>query len=324
VENKFVVSLDVGGTKKLAAVVNSTDGIISRLKKQTPEAPTHESFSGSLDELTNEVIQLSGIQPEQVASIAVGIPGSVNMETGIIGMAPNLGLKNYSVQEHLNNRLPYPVLIENDVNLAAAGELAFGAAKGKQNVLVVFVGTGIGGGLILNNKLYRGSGWVAGEIGHINVHEKGPKCGCGRIGCFEALASRTAVVRQITAEIKKGKQSVLKERTEKNKDIKSKAIARALEAGDKLTVKVINQACKTIGRTLAGINNLLNLELIILGGGLMEASESYMLPKINETFYKYSIGDAAKCVSLVGTNLRDDAAIYGGITLTEELLNIKV
>ncbi|MBP9123955.1 MAG: ROK family protein [Ignavibacteriaceae bacterium] len=223
-ENKFVVSLDVGGTKKLAAVVNSTDGIISRLKKQTPEAPTHESFSGSLVELTNEVIQLSGIQPEQVASIAVGIPGSVNMETGIIGMAPNLGLKNYSVQEHLNNRLPYPVLIENDVNLAAAGELAFGAAKGKQNVLVVFVGTGIGGGLILNNKLYRGSGWVAGEIGHINVHEKGPKCGCGRIGCFEALASRTAVVRQITAEIKKGKQSVLKERPKRTKILKAKQL----------------------------------------------------------------------------------------------------
>jgi len=324
VEPKFVVSLDVGGTKKLASVVNSAQGIISSLKKQTPENNSHESFSGSLVDLTNEVIQQSGITPEQVASIAVGIPGSVNIETGIIGMAPNLGLKNYNVKEHLNNRLPYPVLIENDVNLAAAGELAFGAAKGKKNVLVVFIGTGIGSGLITDGKIYRGSGWVAGEIGHINVHEQGPKCGCGKVGCFEALASRTAVVRQIVSEIKKGKQSVLKERIDKNKEIKSKALFKALEAGDKLAVKTVNQSCKTIGRVLAGINNLMNFELIILGGGMMEANENFMLPKIQNTFFKYSIADAAKCVSIVGTNLRDDAAIYGGLVLTEEFLGIKV
>lgn len=323
-EPKFVVSLDVGGTKKLAAVVNSNDGVVASLKKQTPDSNTHEGFSRSLVDLTNEVISVAGIHPEQVASVVVGIPGSVNMETGVIGIAPNLGLKNYHVGEHLKDRLPYPVIIENDVNLAAAGELAFGAAKGKKNALVVFVGTGIGGGLIIDGKVYRGSGWVAGEIGHINVHEQGPKCGCGQTGCFEALASRTAMVRDIVSLIKKGKPSMLKDKADKSKEIKSKALARALESGDKVTTKVVNQACKTIGLVLAGINNLMNFEIIIIGGGVLEANESYMLPRIKSSFHKFSLGDAAKSVQIVGTILRDDAAIYGGIALTEEFLNVKV
>ncbi|MBZ0197087.1 MAG: ROK family protein, partial [Ignavibacteriaceae bacterium] len=208
-EPKFVVSLDVGGTKQLAAVVNSESGVRVRLKKQTTAGHSHEAFSRALVELTNEVISLAEIKPEQVAAVAVGIPGSVNMETGVIGLAPNLGLKNYRVREHLKDLLPYPVLVENDVNLAAAGELAFGAAISKKNALVVFVGTGIGSGLIIDGKIYRGSGWVAGEIGHIKVAEKGPKCGCGQVGCFEAVASRTAIVRDISELVKSGKPSTL-------------------------------------------------------------------------------------------------------------------
>ncbi|MBV6445795.1 MAG: ROK family protein [Ignavibacteriales bacterium] len=323
-EPKFVVSLDVGGTKQLAAVVNSESGVRVRLKKQTTAGHSHEAFSRALVELTNEVISLAEIKPEQVAAVAVGIPGSVNMETGVIGLAPNLGLKNYRVREHLKDLLPYPVLVENDVNLAAAGELAFGAAISKKNALVVFVGTGIGSGLIIDGKIYRGSGWVAGEIGHIKVAEKGPKCGCGQVGCFEAVASRTAIVRDISELVKSGKPSTLKSKIEKNKEIKSKVLMKALNSGDKVTIGVFESACKTIGRVLAGVNNLMNFETIILGGGVMEANETFMLPRIVSAFKKYSLDDAAKSVEVVGTDLRDDAAIYGGIALTEEFLGVKV
>ena len=184
-----VISIDMGGTKILGCVVNSKEGIIARTKQQTDPTVSRKKYIHQLAEVVNELIEEVHINKKKIKAVCLGVPGLVNPHTGVIGLAPNLGLKNFNIKKSLEAEISFPVLIENDVNLGALGIKTFGVGKKAKNMLAVFVGTGIGGGLIIDGKLYRGSNYVAGEIGHMLVEKNGPKCGCGRKGCFEAIAS---------------------------------------------------------------------------------------------------------------------------------------
>lgn len=314
----------MGGTKILGALVNSKAGIIATTKKPTETRHGKSYYASALYSTVEKLVEISGIKEEQIKAICVGVPGSVNPHTGIIGLAPNLNIKNYNIKKEVQKLTKIPVLIENDVNLGALGVHSFGNSKGKKNVLVVFVGTGIGGGIIIDGKLYRGSSMTAGEIGHMIVQPDGPVCGCGQHGCFEAIASRTAIVRDLIPKLKKKKRGYLVKIFKKSGQIKSKVLATALEKGDADTVKIIDKSCEVIGQTLASINNLMNFEMIVLGGGVMEAMGEYMVPKIKESFTQYSLKDPAKHVKLVQSRLGDEAALYGGLALAEEFLGIKV
>jgi len=150
--------------------------------------------------ITHEAISISGLKESKIKAVCLGIPGSVNPYTGRIGLAPNLGLKNFYIKEKLQKKIHVHVLIENDVNLGALGIKNFGVGKKNKNILVMFVGTGIGGALIFDGKIYRGTHFMAGEIGHMIVQENGPLCACGKKGCFEAVASRTAIVPSTSAK----------------------------------------------------------------------------------------------------------------------------
>ncbi len=321
---KYVASVDMGGTKILASVLNSKEGIIARVKKSTKVDAGSTSYISDLVEIVHTVIDKAKIKENQIVAVSIGVPGSVNPFTGNIGLAPNLGLKNFNIKKALQKKISYPVLIENDVNLAAIGIKNFGVGKKGKNILVVSLGTGIGGGIIINNKIYRGSNFVAGEIGHIPVEKNGPVCGCGRKGCFEAIASRTAIVNQIIDDIKKGKSSVIKEFIESGKKIKSGSLKNAINENDKVVIKRVSAACETIGEVLSGLANLMNFDMIVLAGGLIEALEKFMLPKIQSSFEKHVLNDTAYGLKVIASKLGDDAAIYGGIFLTEEFLGIKV
>lgn len=322
--SKYVVSVDMGGTKILASVLNSKEGIIARDKKNTNVSAGKSVYISDLVEIINTVIKEAGIKSTQVAAVSIGVPGSVNPYTGNIGLAPNLGLKNFNIKKALQRKIKYPVLIENDVNLAAVGIQNFGIGKNGKNILVVAIGTGIGGGIIINNKIYRGSNFVAGEIGHIPVDKNGPLCGCGRNGCFETIASRTAIVNNIIADIKKGKRSILKEFVVSGKKIKSGTLRNAVEKKDKVVTVRISDSCETIGKVLAGLANLMNFDMIVLAGGLIEALDKYMLPLIKSSFNKHVLNDSAYGLKIVSSKLADDAALYGGILLAEEFLGVKV
>lgn len=310
----------MGGTKILAAIMHPTEGLVAKKKMATNTSDGDVDYAESIGTLISELVDENEISKEDIRAVCLGVPGSVNIDTGVIGVAPNLGLKNYNIKDELQKYIDYPILIENDVNIGALGIQYAGIAKEKKNVLVVFIGTGIGGGIILNGKLYRGTNFIAGEIGHMPVVDDGPVCGCGNYGCFEALASRTSIVRDITKEIKDGKNSELSSYVKKKKLIKSKALAAALRENDKVTVKTVKKACQVIGRTLAGVNNLLNLEMIVLGGGLIEAADDVMLPIIKESFIKNSMDETAKELELVATDLGDYAPLYGGLALAAEML----
>jgi glucokinase len=315
----------MGGTKILASVINSKHGIVARLKKPTNITVGVKSYVKDIAELVLKLSQSTKLKKSKIVAVCLGVPGSVNPNTGIIGLAPNLGLKNYNIKSKLEKLIPFPVLIENDVNLGALGIKYFGIGKKSQNLLAVFIGTGIGGGIIINEKLYRGKNFVAGEIGHILVQKNGPKCGCGRKGCFEAIASRTAMVNHIINDIKKGKKkSVLSSLVKSNQRIKSGALRNAIKAGDKVVTKRITEACVTIGDVLSSITNLMNFDMIVLGGGVIEALENYMLPIIKKEFQNHVLTDSAKGIKILASKLGDDVAIYGGIALAEEFLGIRV
>jgi len=319
-----VISIDMGGTKVLGCVANSKEGIIARVKKPTDPNSSRKKYVHQLAEVVFDLIEKTHINKKKIKAVCLGVPGTVNPETGVIGLAPNLGLKNFNIKKMLEAEIPFPVLIENDVNLGALGIKTFGVGKKAHNMLAVFVGTGIGGGLIINGKLYRGSNYVAGEIGHMLVEKNGPKCGCGRKGCFEAIASRTSIVNKIIKDIKSGKRSTLSKLVKNKERIRSKSLLNAVKKKDKIVCKRITEGCDVIGGVLASISNLLNLDMLVLGGGMIEALDFYMLPLIKESFNEHVLNDSAKGLKIVASKLGDDAAIFGGIALAEEFLGVRV
>lgn len=314
----------MGGTKILGAVINSKDGIISRVKRPTYANINQKYYIKILSEIVLELISDVKLKPSDIKAVSLGIPGSLNPYTGIVGLAPNIGLHNFPLKEKLQEKISIPVLLENDVNLGALGIQKFGVAKKAKNVLVIFVGTGIGGALIIDGKIYRGSNFVAGEIGHIIVKKDGPVCGCGNKGCFEAVASRSAIVREIERDIKAKKETIISKLKSPRKPIKSKMLAQAIKTEDKLVIKHISNACYTMGTVIANLTNLMNFDMVVLGGGLIEALDHFMVPKIKASFKEYVLKDASKGIKIISSKLGDDAALYGGIALAEEFLGINI
>ena len=314
----------MGGTKILASIVNSKDGILNRVKVPTKNNCTNNEYADILATVVDKIIQQSGVSKDNVAAVCLGIPGTVNPYTGLIGLATNIGMKNYNIKDALEKRLSLPVITENDVNLGAIGIYNFGVGKDAKNLLAVFIGTGIGGGLIIEGKIHRGSGFSAAEIGHIIIDTNGRICTCGRKGCFETIASRTAIVRQIIKDVKSGKKSILADKVLSGEKIKSKALAKAIDNKDKVTVKRVTAACDVIGQVLANISNLINVDTIVLGGGMVEATGDFMLPEIERAYNNYVFKSCGVGVKILISELGDDAAIWGGLSLAEEFLGLKV
>ncbi len=324
-QEKYIVSVDMGGTKILASVLNSKKGIIARQKKPTNVSSGTKTYVKDVAEIVTKVVSNSKLKNENIVAVCLGVPGSVNPITGVINFAPNLGIKSYKMKSELEKLIPYPVLLENDVNLGALGVKTYGVGKKSINLLAVFIGTGIGGGVIINGKIYRGFNFVAGEIGHMLVQKNGPMCSCGKKGCFEALASRTAIVNNIINDVKKGKKkSVLSKLIKSNQRIKSGALKNAIERKDKVVTKRITEACETIGDILGSIANLMNFDMIVLGGGLIEALGDFMMPIIRKEFNNHVLDAVAKGIKIIPSKLADDAAIYGGLALVDEFLGVKV
>jgi glucokinase len=227
-----------------------------------------------------------------------------------------LGIKNFNIKGELQKSFNIPVLLENDVNLAALGINKYEFAGKVNNMLVVFVGTGIGGGLLFNGSIYRGSSFFAGEIGHMLVNSLSSS---KKKTAFEDVASRTAIVKRINNELAKGKKSNVLDFVKGDK-IKSSALAKAVASGDKLVIKEVKKATKIIGSLLGSITTLLNIDTIVLGGGVVEAMGDFILEEVKKSFKKSVLPEAGENAKIIITNLGDDAPLYGGIALAEEFI----
>lgn len=318
----FIISVDLGGTKILSALIDSSNQIVARVKIATDINNGPEALVVSIAESVKQVISENNLTAEDIKAVCMGVPGTVNPHTGVIAVAPNLGIRDFNIKEALEKEISIKVLIENDVNLAGLGIKKFEMTNDVKNMIVVFVGTGIGGALFFDGKIYRGSTFYAGEIGHMKVEGKGELSSSQTTSTFELMASRTAIVKEIKKGLKKGKKSVLSEYQSPKKALKSKALSEALSKNDQLVVKQINKACKTIGTVLGSITTLLNIDTIVLGGGVVEAMHDYMMPRIQSAFSKSVLPAPGECVKIFETKLGDDAALYGGIALAEEFLGV--
>lgn len=319
-KNSYLISIDLGGTKILSALIDKENKIIARLKVETDLDDGGNGLVKSIIKSVEQLIAENNLSEDKIKAISLGVPGAVNPYSGEIEIAPNLGLKNFNIKEALENKINIPVLIENDVNLAGLGIKKFELNDEVKNMIVVFIGTGIGSSLFFDGKIYRGSSFYAGEIGHIKVNSKGAISSSAKSLTFEQLASRTAIVKEIKKDLKKGKKSILKEYKSSKKVLKSKALAAAIQKNDPIAIKHVSNAAKIIGAVLGSVTTLLNIDTIILGGGVIEAMHEFVMPIIQQSFKKTVMEAPGKCVKIYETKLGDDAALFGGIALTEEFI----
>lgn len=320
--NTNVVGVDMGGTKILAAVVDAEGNILATAKIPTQAKNSTSNVIDRIADCIREAFQESGVAADSIQAIGIGAPGLLDPETGIVIFAPNLGWKDVPLKTELEARIGIPTFVDNDVNVGTLGEHAFGAGRDVQNLVGIFVGTGIGGGIIMNGEPFHGASKTAGEIGHIIVKADGPKCGCGNRGCLEALSSRTAMAKQFQkAILKKGKKSILTKLTDGDLGvIRSGILAKALRSKDKLTLKVFKDATKYLGVGIGSIVNFLNPEMIILGGGVVEALDDKFIDDIRKAAKKYALPDTLKGVQIVKAQLGDNAGVLGAAALARQRL----
>ena len=306
----LVIGVDLGGTNVNSAVVDGGGNLTHR---------SWQSILGSrnavevIDRLVACIeMTMDSCGWNRVAGVGVGTPGLIPKDSGTIVYAPNVpGWVDLPLQSTLRERMGLPVTIENDANAAAIGEHWVGGAAGYANIVCITLGTGVGGAIIMDNEVWRGSNGAGGEIGHMTVVENGRMCGCGAPGCLEAYASATAIAGQVRELLQSGRKSVLTDLCEGDPDrIDAAMIAEAASRGDEAAREVMHRSATLLGMAVSSLTNLLNPELFVIGGGVIKAGDLIFDPvrtEVARRAYKWSAG----ILRIVPAKLGDDAGIIG-------------
>ena len=308
----------MGATKILAALVDDQGNIVMRRKRATASEEGAEATVARMVDGILSAVADGGVPLRRVGAVGIGAPGPLDPESGVVISAPNLRWEpNVPLKELVETRVCRPTFVDNDVNVGTLGEATRGAGKGVANLIGIFVGTGIGGGVVLNGELYEGFNKTAGEVGHMVLEADGPVCGCGIKGHLEALASRTAIERDIREAIQSGESSLVSELTDLTSEepVRSGVLAKAYLQGDPLVVRVIDDACRYLGIAVGSLVNLFSPQMVILGGGVIEALGDKMMPLIQQTAQEYAFPQAIQGVQIVPAQLGDDAVVLGAAEL---------
>ena len=317
-KNDLFVGVDLGGTKILAGVFSPQLRLLQTAKLSTKSSRGFEPVVERIARCVRDAVDEADMNLKQVQAIGIGAPGAIDAETGEVIFAPNLQWKDAPLRKELEKRLEIPVFVENDCTACTLGVHEVELKGRTRNLLGVFLGTGIGGGLILDGRVHRGFNGTAGELGHMVLQVGGPKCGCGNNGCFEALASRTALFREIQQRVKAGEKTLLTEMLGDGlDDLKSGDLRKALRKGDKLVEKVVESAAEYTGIAIANLINILNPEVVVLGGGVIDALEDEMMSIITETALDYAMPGTVKGIEIIASKLGDNAGITGGAVLAK-------
>lgn len=314
---KYSIGIDLGGTKILVGLVEKESGkVVSHIKKKTKKEKGPENIVRKMVEGVEELLEESGKSFTEISSIGIGSAGQIDRKNGIIIGAPNLDCYNLNLKEILQNKFNIPVFVGNDVEVATIGEQKFGAGKGCADFVCVFVGTGIGSAIVKNGHIIYGATGTAGELGHIIVDLNGRPCACGAHGCLEAYASRSAIETRIEGALKKGRKSCISEYLEEGKAITSSMIRKSIEREDELVTQCVSEASEYLSGGLASVINLINPELIILGGGLIEAVDYFYKQTIKKAKSK-SLPVPAEKIRFSKTILGDYSGVIGAALLDE-------
>lgn len=314
---KYSVGIDLGGTKILIALINKQNGeVLYHVKKKTKKDKGPKNIMKKMIEGIEELFEQSGISKDEISSIGVGAAGQIDRKNGILIGAPNLDCYDLNIKEILQKHFNLPVYLGNDVEIATIGEQKFGAGKGYDDFVCVFVGTGVGSAIVKDSKIITGATGTAGEIGHIIVDLNGRQCACGAHGCLEAYASRSAIERRIEGALKKGRQSCILDYLETGKSITSSMIQKSIEQEDELVLQCVTEASEYLSGGIASIINFINPKLIILGGGLIEAVDFFYQKTIKKAKAK-SLPVPAKHIEFKKAELGDFSGVIGAAFLED-------
>lgn len=313
---EYSIGIDLGGTKILIGLVDKKTGeVIHYVKKKTKKDKGPKNIVKKMLDGIDELLKEYKISIKEISSIGIGAAGQVDRENGIIIAAVNLECYDLNIREKINERYDIPVYLGNDVEIAAMGELKYGAAKGYDDVVCIFVGTGVGSAIIKDGKIIKGATGTAGEIGHMIVDLNGRPCACGAHGCLEAYASRSAIEKRIEGALKKGRYSVILDTMDKS--ITSHIIQDAIEKNDELVTQCVDEAAEYLSGGIASIINFINPKLIVLGGGLIEAVD-YFYQKVTKKAKAKSLPVPATKIEFKKAALGDFSGVVGAAFLKGE------
>lgn len=316
---KHVVGIDIGGTKLATVVADKTGHILNKVRKPTRSEKGPEYALGLLFDMVREVVDLAGVERKSISAIGVSCGGPLDTKTGIVYSPPNLpGWDALPLKAKLESEFQVPVTIENDANASALAEFRFGGGRGYKAVLYMTMSTGIGGGIVINGQIYHGANDSAGEVGHQILLPNGPRCGCGKRGCLEALCSGPAIARRAQTAIQKRLEdektatAILTLADGCIEDVKSEHVLEAARIGDRLALELVGETAYYMGWGIANLVNILNPDIVLLGTIAVAAGDLLLNP-IRETVLKFAMTRPAEAVKIapaqLGEALGDLAAV---------------
>jgi len=309
-DKNYVIGIDLGGTKISGALADLDGKVMARYTIPTNAHEGEDKVLNRIFEVINKVLSDGDKNADEIKAIGIGSPGPLDAKKGVIITTPNLPFKNFNLIEPIKEKFGVPAYIDNDANVAAIGEYIFGAGKGTENMVFVTVSTGIGGGAVLNGKIYRGNTSNALEIGHMTLEKNGPRCNCGNYGCAEALASGTAIG-------KRAKEAVLQERatTLKNyEDVSSYEVFKEAKNGDEVALEIVNTSLEYLGICVANLVTTFDPEVVIIGGGVSKTGE-VLFGKVREVVNQRCFSSMADSCKIVPAALGTDAGVIGAVAL---------
>ena len=312
---KYYVGIDLGGTNIVAGVVDDNYKIVAKASTKTNCPRPEKEIADDMAKMALQAVENAGLTIEQIEWVGIGTPGIANSSTGIIEYSNNLGFKNTPMVEYIRETIDKPVFIENDANAAAYGEFVAGAAKGAKNAVCITLGTGVGGGIIVDGKIYAGSNSAGAEIGHTVIEVDGAQCSCGRKGCFEAYSSATGLIRMTKEAIAEHPDSVMAKLGEKNGKVTARTSFDSMREGDEYAKVVVDKYIKYLA---AGITNTINIfqpDVLCIGGGVCNEGDALLLPMKAIVEKEVYTRDSEKNTKIVIAELGNDAGIIGAAFL---------
>jgi glucokinase len=315
-EKRWIVGVDLGGTNIVVGLVPIEGGDVLGLRTLPTDSGRGAKFVVDrivhmVDEAIAEVVAAHGTTREAVAGVGIGSPGPLNRKTGTVINTPNLGWRNFPLRDLISNAVKLPCTLDNDANCATYGEWWLGAGRGTQSLVGFTLGTGIGGGIVLNGEIYHGCSDVAGEIGHMTIDSNGRKCKCGNYGCLEQYASGPAIALRAVEGIEAGAGTLLEEMVDgKLDDITAATVYEAAVLGDPYATEVMKDTAKFLGSGVASIINILNPQMVVIAGGVTRAGDHLFIPLIAEV-RRRAFRSAQECCRIVPAELPGTAGVVG-------------
>lgn len=313
---KYYIGIDLGGTNIVAGVVDENYSILSKASTKTNCPRPAQEIADDMAAMAVQAVKEAGLTMEDIQWVGVGTPGIANSETGIIEYSNNLGFENTPMAEMIRKHIDKPVYIENDANAAAYGEYVAGAAKGAKNAVCITLGTGVGGGIIIDGKIYAGSNFGGAEIGHTVISVDGPQCSCGRKGCFEVFSSATGLVRMTREKMAECPDSKMHEVTaERGGKVSARTAFDCMRMGDKAAKEVVDFYIRCLA---AGITNTINIfqpDVLCIGGGVCNEGDPLLLPMKALVEKEVYTRNSPKNTQIVIAKLGNDAGLIGAAFL---------